>query len=100
MQFDRKKVIETILSSAEKVAQELPDGQRCDFTESSTLFGANSPFDSLMLVSFVVELEQALERNFGETVTLADERAMSQSENPFTTVRSLANYVEVLLKEK
>lgn len=100
MQIDKQKLIDLIRDSAKKVLSELPDDQRVDFTESSDLFGGNSPFDSLMLVNFVVELEQALEANFNLSIALADERAMEQPENPFVNVKSLVSYLELLISEK
>ena len=38
-------------------------------------------------------VEQAVEDELGASVTLADEKAMSQSTSPFRTVGTLAAYV-------
>ena len=64
------------------------------------IYGDNSQLDSLALVSLIVAVEQNIEDEFGISITLADERAMSQENSPFRSVRSLADYVEAILKEK
>ena len=64
------------------------------------IYGDSSQLDSLALVSLIVAVEQNIEDEFGISITLADERAMSQENSPFRSVRSLADYVETILKEK
>lgn len=56
------------------------------------LFGEGGLVDSLGLVSLVTALEQAIEDELDATVSLADEKAMSESQSPYRTVGSLADY--------
>jgi acyl carrier protein len=62
----------------------------------TALFGKGGCLDSLGLVSFIVAVETEIEDRFGETLTLADERAMSQRHSPFRTVLSLAEYIKAV----
>jgi len=62
----------------------------------TVLLGKSSHFDSLGLVNYIVDVEQALEDELGIAVTLADERAMSQTRSPFRTVQSLTDYIMTL----
>ena len=55
---------------------------------------------SFWLVSFIVVVEQNIDDEFSVSLTLADERAMSQKNSPFRTLGSLIDYIEILLKEK
>lgn len=64
-----------------------------------TLFGPEGVFDSLALVSLVLAVEEAVEREYEVVITLADERAMSQSTSPFRSVGTLAAYADRLLEE-
>jgi acyl carrier protein len=66
---------------------------------STRLFGRNGVFDSLGLVSLIAAVEVAVEDTFDVSVTLADERAMSQKSSPFVDVASLASYIGSLLDE-
>lgn len=60
------------------------------------LFGGGGPLDSLGLVALVIDIEEAL-ADRGVTVTLTDERAMSQHRNPFRTVAVLAAHISTLV---
>jgi acyl carrier protein len=67
--------------------------------ESTYLIGPGSLLDSLGLVRLIVDLEQRLQDEYGISLTLADERAMSQKNSPFRTVQSLAGYIWLLTLE-
>lgn len=59
----------------------------------TALFGTNGLLDSMGLVTLIVEVEQALADRFNITMTLADDRAMSQRSSPFRSVGALADYI-------
>ena len=65
----------------------------------TTIYGNDSRLDSLGLINLIVAVEQNVEDKFDITITLADERAMSQEISPFRTVGSLADYIEMILEE-
>lgn len=68
--------------------------------ESTRLIGSQSVLDSLGLVTLIVDIEQAVEDQFGVSITIANERAMSQTKSPFRSVQTLSEYVELLVKEQ
>jgi D-alanine--poly(phosphoribitol) ligase subunit 2 len=47
-----------------------------------------------------VAVEQKIEDKFGFAVALADEKALSQRQSPFRTVRSLADYAAGLIERE
>ena len=59
----------------------------------SRLIGRSAILDSLGLVTLIVDLEQRLEDEFAISLSLANERAMSQAKSPFISVGSLTDYV-------
>jgi acyl carrier protein len=61
------------------------------------LYGGEGALDSIDLVSLVIAVEESLEEGFGVSVTLADERALSQERSPFRSVDSFTAYIEGLL---
>jgi acyl carrier protein len=67
--------------------------------EDVVLFGEGGVLDSLGLVNLVVAVEEAIEAELGLVVTIADERALEASQNPFETVKALAAYVLRLVAE-
>ncbi|MCS6940775.1 MAG: hypothetical protein NZM94_15975 [Roseiflexus sp.] len=68
--------------------------------EGTYLIGRRALLDSLGLVTLIVDLEQKIEETFDVTLTLANERAMSQKNSPFLTVGSLADYICALINEQ
>jgi acyl carrier protein len=70
-----------------------------DIGTSTQLFGPGGLLDSLALVALVVAVEQAVEDEFGVSLSLADERALSQRHSPYRTVGTLAEYAGTLIQE-
>jgi acyl carrier protein len=68
--------------------------------ESTYLIGRRAVLDSLGLVTMIVNIEQKLSDGNGISVTIADERAMSQEKSPFRTVQTLSDYVSLLVDEE
>jgi hypothetical protein len=79
--------------------EEIDLSQMETIDESTRLIGKESVLSSINLVSMLVDVEQRLEEDFGITLTIADERAMSQEKSPFLTVESLSSYLSMLIKE-
>jgi acyl carrier protein len=63
-------------------------------TDETHLIGGKSPLDSIGLVTLIADLEGDIQKEFGVTVTLADEKAMSLTVSPFRRVGTLVAYVE------
>jgi acyl carrier protein len=66
--------------------------------KKTPLFGQNGILDSLGSVMLVVALEQAIADEFGVSISLADERAMSQRHSPYCTFGSLAEYASQVIQ--
>ncbi len=61
---------------------------------NTALFGQKAAIDSIGLVTIIVSTEQKIEEEFGNAITLADERAMSQKNSPFLSSGFLTNYIK------
>ena len=95
----RDRITRLILSLAEEQGPALPAPIETHKGSEACLYGPGGALDSLALVSFIVELETALEAQLGISVVLASERAVSQRRSPFLTVGSLAAFIERLMEE-
>jgi acyl carrier protein len=62
-------------------------------SDATVLVGADAVLDSLGVVQLIVEVEQRVEQGHGISVTLANDKAMSQKNSPFRTVGVLADHV-------
>ena len=89
----KEQVVQSILEVAREMNESLARRIDIERGKDAPLFGKEGVLDSLGLVSFIVAVEQALDESLGVTVTLADERAVSQRASPFRTVGALADYV-------
>ncbi len=61
--------------------------------EDTVLVGNDAVLDSLGVVQLIVEVEQRLEETHGVSLTLANDKAMSQRNSPFRTVGVFAEHV-------
>jgi acyl carrier protein len=97
---DRNNIVSLIVATAEDLKK---DGKKIALqnpvNESTVLFGRMGIFDSLGLVSLIVDVEQKIE-DYGISIILGDERAVSQKHSPFRTVQSLADYICLLIDEQ
>jgi acyl carrier protein len=63
---------------------------------ATPLFGKDGILDSTGLVSLVVALEQGIQDEYGISISLADDRALSRKSSPYRTIGSLAEYAVAL----
>jgi len=68
-------------------------------TPDTHLLGGQSSLDSIGLVTLIADLEGDIQKEFGKTVILADEKAMSLTLSPFRKVSTLIDYIEAKLEE-
>ena len=95
----KEKIINIIVSSLrELTVEEIPGLE--DLTSNTRIYGgAKGNLDSVGLVHLICDIEERIEKSFGENISLTDERAMSQRRSPFATVGRLADYIVGLLKD-
>ena len=96
----RKKIISIVFQAIDLVNEQNDQDELIEKSETTSLYGSDSKLDSLGLINLIVSVEQIIEEVFDITITLADERAMSQKNSPFRTIGSLTNYIEILLEGK
>jgi acyl carrier protein len=63
------------------------------------LFGVDAALDSLEFVSLITDVEASVNVDYGLGISLADDRAMSRPESPYSTVATLRDYVLELAHE-
>jgi len=96
----RDTIAGLVLSSLHEVLSQ-KDQPPPDFTNGSVnLIGRQAILDSLGLVTLIVDLEQRLEEEYGVSLILVDEHAMSQRSSPFRTTQSLTDYICLLIEEQ
>lgn len=100
MEKHKEEIKQIVVDVVNKLLEELPETERKTFLSSSNLAQAPLPFDSLNLVSLIFDLEDQIEKRFGVTLSLSDERAINQDISPFSSIQTLADYVDQLLSDQ
>tara|TARA_R110001632_G_scaffold63318_2_gene151358 strand:+ start:11212 stop:11487 length:276 start_codon:yes stop_codon:yes gene_type:complete len=65
--------------------------------EETVIFGRESVLDSMDLVHLISLIEEKIEDEIGDYISIADENAMSLEVSPFKTVKTLNEYIKSLL---
>lgn len=98
--IDRATSVQVVIASLREVLDQTGEPVPEQLGEETVLVGNNAILDSLGVVSLIVEVEQRLDMDYQTSVTLANDKAMSQRNSPFRTVGVLADYICTLLKEE
>ena len=100
MMIENEKYIQSIFDAIDEINEQLDEESRLIKSVDTVLFGKSGKLDSLGFVNLIVATEQRLEEVFEVSLTLADEKAMSQENSPFRTVGTLSEYISKLLSER
>ena len=94
-----KEVLEIILRALRNLNEEFDNDEKFEVGERTPLFGTDATLDSLALVSVIVDVEGDVSQALGRSISLTDDRAMSQEVSPFDDVQTLLFYVMSLVNE-
>ena len=92
----KEKIVKLSLEEVGILNEFLLESQQLELSPQTVLFGEEGSLDSLALVNLIVAVEERIEEDFDTTISLADERAFSQTESPFRTISTLADYINSL----
>ena len=95
----KDKIKQILFSAIDEINESLPNNNRINRSYDTNLLGGSDGLDSLAFVNLIVGIEHNLEDVFDFQITLADERAMSEKNSPFSTVRSLSEYIQKIIEE-
>lgn len=88
----KDKIIQIILEELETLNKDAGLGMDISPGEGTHLYTKSSPLDSLGLVRLLADVEDGIEQEFGVSILIADEQAMSMIKSPFRSVGALAEY--------
>lgn len=100
MQQSEITIKKIIFQAIDEINLDLPKNKQVSKTETTQLFGSQSPLDSLELVNLIVSIEDKIDTEFDKTITIANEKAMSMKNSPFRDVKSLTDFILTLLDEE
>ena len=94
----RGELLDIIRKSAGEIDGELV-GQIDKKGMGADLLSRGGSFDSLDLVELLVIVEQAIEDEYGVSITIANDKALAQEHSPFETVGGMVEYTEQLIRD-
>lgn len=95
----RRQALNAIYFAMDQINTERSPDKLLEKEETTHLFGIGANMDSLELVTLILAVESKVSNQLGVAVTLADEKAMSQRNSPFLTVKTLADYIVAKIEE-
>ncbi len=98
--IERSAAQAIVIASLKEVFAQTGMPEPDDVIDDTVLVGADAVIDSLGVVSLIVEIEQRVESDHGVSVTLANDKAMSQRNSPFRTVGVLSDHVVAMVAEE
>lgn len=96
---DHERIIKAVYLAVDELNKQLPKGVHLEKSLDADLYGKTGKLESIDVVSLMIEVEDQIKAEFGVSITIADERAMSQQNSPFLTLGTLTEYLAQLLKE-
>jgi len=97
---DSERILKAVYSAIDELNAQLPPGVSVEKTMDGPLYGASGKLESLDFVTLVMEVEEKIKAEFGVDITIADENLLSKKKSPFSSVRTLVEYLEEVLKEQ
>ncbi len=98
--IERNVAYDIVVTSLAEVFAQTGAAAAENVTGDTVLVGKDAVLDSLGVVSLIVEIEQRVEADHSVSVTLANDKAMSQRNSPFRTVAVLTDHLVAMIAEE
>ena len=96
---NRERIVRAVYSAVDDLNEQLPAGVTIEKTMDTPLYGKAGKLESLDFVTFIMEVEEKVRAEFGVDVMITDENLLSKEKSPFSTLGTLTEYLEGVLKE-
>jgi acyl carrier protein len=93
------RITKAVYDAVYDLNKQLPKGVQVEKSLDAPLYGASGKLESLDFVTLIMEVEEKINVEFGADITIADENLLSKQKSPFSTLGTLIEYLEELLKE-
>jgi acyl carrier protein len=94
------KITQMLFSVIDELNQLRPTDEHLEKNLETPLAGDSGRLDSAGLINLIAVTEQKTAAEFGRTILLTDEQTLSQVDQVFRTLGTLADYIRLRLDEK
>jgi acyl carrier protein len=95
-----ERIRTAVFSAVDELNSQLPAGITVEKSLDVPLYGAGGKLESLDFVTLIMEVEEKINTEFGTDITIADENLLSKDKSPFSTLRTLIEYLDELVKPR
>ena len=95
---NQERITTAVYGAVDELNSQLPKGAQIEKSPDAPLYGTGGNLESLDFVTFIMEVEERIKSEFGVDITIADENLLSKEKSPFSSLRTLVEYLEELLK--
>lgn len=96
---NNERIAKAVYAAVDELNEQLPKGVSVEKSLDAPLYGAKGKLESLDFVTLIMEVEEKVNAEFGTDITIADENLLSKEKSPFSSLRTLIEYLQDLLKE-
>ena len=98
---NHERIAAVVYSAVDELNKQLPKGgAQVEKSPDAPLYGVGGKLESLDFVTFIMEIEEKIKSEFGVDITIADENLLSKEKSPFSSLRTLIEYLEEVLKQE
>jgi acyl carrier protein len=97
---NNERITKAVYAAVDELNQQLPKGTQVEKEPDAPLYGSSGKLESLDFVTLIMEVEEKINAEFGTDVTIADENLLSKEKSPFSSLRTLIEYLEEVLKQE
>lgn len=87
------------MNAVKAASSGLQAGSPVVLDSETCIYGKTGFMDSVGLVSLVLEIEWRLEKDYGLTLPIMDDKAFSRKHSPFQTLSTLESYIKEKIKD-
>lgn len=95
-----ERILKAVYDAIDELNAQLPPGVSVEKSLDAPLYGASGKLESLDFVTLVMEVEEKIKAEFGVDITIADEHLLSKEQSPFSSVRTLVEYLKEVLEQE
>ena len=95
---NEERIAKAVYAAVDELNEQLPKGVQIEKSLEAPLYGASGKLESLDFVTLIMEVEEKINAEFGTDITIADENLLSKEKSPFSTLGTLIDYLQEMLK--
>jgi len=97
---ESERIAKAVYAAVDELNEQLPGGVTVEKSLDAPLYGKGGKLESLDFVTLIMEVEEKINAEFGTDITIADENLLSKEKSPFSSLRTLIEYLDEVLRRE